>query len=78
MNVEMSLQNRVTPFGEIIATEARGTMMGNRGGRIHRDDKTLGRRRWASIIGSAASFTTGTFAMSRWETATRRCSFLMR
>ena len=48
MNVEMSLQNRVTPFGEIIATEARGTMMGNRGGRIHRDDKTLGRRRWAS------------------------------
>jgi hypothetical protein len=23
-------------------------MMGNRGGRFHRDDKTLGRRRWAS------------------------------
>src|SRR5207245_9648928 len=40
--------NRVTPFGEIIATQARGTMMGNRGGRFHRDDKTLGRRRWAS------------------------------
>ena len=44
----MSLQNRVTPFGEIIATAARGTMMGNRGGKFHRDDKTLGRRRWAS------------------------------
>jgi hypothetical protein len=44
----MTLQNRVTPFGEIIATAARGTMMGNRGGRFHRDDKTLGRRRWAS------------------------------
>jgi hypothetical protein len=27
----MSRQNRVTPFGEIIAHEARGTLMGNRG-----------------------------------------------
>ncbi|HTP60298.1 MAG TPA: hypothetical protein VMM82_15355 [Spirochaetia bacterium] len=27
----MPLQNRVTPFGEIIATEHRGTLMGNRG-----------------------------------------------
>ncbi len=27
----MPRQNRVTPFGEIIATEARGTFMGNRG-----------------------------------------------
>jgi hypothetical protein len=44
----MPLQNRVTPFGEIVATSARGTMMGNRGGRFHRDDQTLGRRRWAS------------------------------
>jgi hypothetical protein len=42
------LQNRVTPFGELIATPARGTMYGNRGGKFHNDDKTLGRRRWAS------------------------------
>jgi hypothetical protein len=42
------LQNRVTPFGELIATPARGTMYGNRGGRFHRDDQTLGKRRWAS------------------------------
>jgi len=42
------LQNRVTPFGALVATPARGTMYGNRGGRFHRDDKTLGRRRWAS------------------------------
>jgi hypothetical protein len=42
------LQNRVTPFGALIATPARGTMYGNRGGRFHRDDKTLGTRRWAS------------------------------
>ncbi len=44
----MPLQNRVTPFGEIVATPARGTLMGNRGGRFHRDDKTLGKRRWSS------------------------------
>jgi hypothetical protein len=42
------LQNRVTPFGELIATPARGTMFGNRGGHFHRDDRTLGTRRWAS------------------------------
>ena len=45
----MTLQNRVTPFGEIVADPARGTLMGNRGGRIH-DPATreLGNRRWAS------------------------------
>jgi hypothetical protein len=42
------LQNRVTPWGDIEAVPARGLMMGNRGGRIHRDDRTLGGRRWAS------------------------------
>ena len=44
----MPLQNRVTPFGDIIATPARGLFMGNRGGRIHDDARRLGRRRWAS------------------------------
>lgn len=44
----MPLQNRVTPFGELLATAARGTMFGNRGGKFHRDDKTLGSRRWAT------------------------------
>ena len=44
----MSLQNRVDPWGAIHAVIERGTMLGNRGGRIHRDDKTLGKRRWAS------------------------------
>ncbi|MCY6382333.1 hypothetical protein [Hoeflea prorocentri] len=45
----MPLRNRVTPLGEIIADAARGTVMGNRGGRIH-DGKTrtLTGRRWAS------------------------------
>jgi hypothetical protein len=42
------LQNRVTPLGEIIASPARGLLMGNRGGRFHRLDRTLGTRRWAS------------------------------
>ena len=45
----MPLQNRVQPNGEIVAVPARGTMMGNRGGKFHRDDKTLGKRRWARI-----------------------------
>lgn len=44
----MPLQNRVNPYGEIVAVKARGTMMGNRGGKFHRDDRTLGKRRWAS------------------------------
>ncbi|MGF1649062.1 MAG: hypothetical protein ACFCUN_01270 [Hyphomicrobiaceae bacterium] len=42
----MPLQNRVTPEGEIIETAARGTLMGNRGGMLHRPDKTLGLKRW--------------------------------
>jgi hypothetical protein len=42
------LQNRVDPFGELIATPARGLFMGNRGGRIHTDARTLTKRRWAS------------------------------
>lgn len=44
------LQNRVDPFGELVATPARGMLLGNRGGRFHRDDQTLGRRRWASKL----------------------------
>ena len=44
----MPLQNRVQPNGEIVASPSRGLMMGNRGGKFHRDDQTLGRRRWAS------------------------------
>ena len=44
----MTLQNRVTPFGDMIATPARGLFMGNRGGRIHDGAGRLGRRRWAS------------------------------
>jgi hypothetical protein len=44
----MPLQNRVNPFGELFASAARGTLMGNRGGRFHTDAKTLTARRWAS------------------------------
>lgn len=44
----MPLQNRVTPFGEIVADPARGTLMGNRGGCLHDDQKRLRRRRWVS------------------------------
>jgi hypothetical protein len=44
----MPLHNRVLPDGSIVAIADRGTMMGNRGGCFHRDDKTLLPRRWAS------------------------------
>ena len=45
------LQNRVTPFGEIIATPARGTFMGNRGGGgcLHDSDRRLVRR-WKDSV----------------------------
>ena len=42
----MSRQNRVTPFGEVIATPARGTLMGNRGGCFHDDQGRLTTSRW--------------------------------
>jgi len=44
----MPLQNRVDPFGELVAISARGTLFGNRGGRFHTNELTLTRRRWVS------------------------------
>jgi hypothetical protein len=44
----MPLQNRVTPFGEIVAVPERGTMMGNRG--ILHDANGRLRRRWAGRL----------------------------
>lgn len=45
----MTLQNRVTPFGDLVALPARGLLFGNRGGRFHDPGtRTLRRRRWAS------------------------------
>ena len=48
MSAGRPLQNRVDPYGALVAVAARGGLMGNRGGRFHRPDRTLGRRRWAS------------------------------
>jgi hypothetical protein len=42
------LQNRVAPDGSLHAVPERGTMLGNRGGKFHRDDRILGKRRWAN------------------------------
>ncbi len=44
------LHNRVRPDGEIVAVSARGTLMGNRGGRLHDNETKLlhPSRRWAS------------------------------
>ena len=47
-NRGMPLQNRVTPFGDLVAVPSRGLFMGNRGGRFHTDARTLTTRRWAS------------------------------
>lgn len=45
----MPLQNRVAPDGSLHAVDARGLMMGNRGGKIHDPrSKTLLKKRWAS------------------------------
>jgi hypothetical protein len=44
----MPLQSRVSPFGELFSTSAHGTLMGNRGGRLHDSKKNLGSRRWTS------------------------------
>ena len=49
----MALQNRVSPFGELIATPARGTLMGNRGC-IHDDRRCIRRpfavKRWIICV----------------------------
>lgn len=44
----MPLQSRVSPFGELHADPARGTFMGNRGGRLHDGSRKLTARRWVS------------------------------
>jgi hypothetical protein len=44
----MTLQNRVTPFGDLTIARARGLLMGNRGGRLHNAQQNLSARRWAS------------------------------
>jgi hypothetical protein len=42
----MPLQNRISPFGDLCALSARGTLMGNRGGRLHDAQRKLTARRW--------------------------------
>ena len=44
----MPYQNRVTPWGDIIASPARGTLMGNRGGKHHDPESKRLLRRWAT------------------------------
>ncbi len=44
----MALQNRVTPFGEVVAVSARGGFTGNRGIIHDPATKTLLRRRWTT------------------------------
>jgi len=50
----MPLQNRVDPYGAIVRSPARGTMMGNRGGVIHNDRREIVRpflnHRWIACV----------------------------
>ena len=50
----MPLQNRVTPEGELIRVDARGTFMGNRGGALHNSEREIVRpyasRRWITCV----------------------------
>ena len=50
----MPLQNRVTPRGEILAFEPRGTFMGNRGGALHNEKHEIVRqyasKRWITCL----------------------------
>ena len=50
----MHLQNRVDPFGNLIRTHARGTLMGNRGGALHNSQREIVRnyksRRWITCL----------------------------
>lgn len=50
----MPLQNRVDPYGTLFRTPARGTLMGNRGGAIHNEQREIVRpylnRRWIACL----------------------------
>jgi hypothetical protein len=49
----MALQNRVTPYGELVAVDARGTFFGNRG-RLHDEQRRIRRhhdgKRWIVCV----------------------------
>jgi hypothetical protein len=50
----MPLQNRVDPCGAIFILTSRGTLMGNRGGALHNDERVIVRpfkdRRWITCL----------------------------
>src|SRR5262249_8002464 len=53
-SLEMPLQNRVDPCGVIFESPARGTLMGNRGGALHNDQRVIVRKfknqRWITCL----------------------------
>lgn len=53
----MPYQNRVNPLGDLVATSAKGTLMGNRG-RLHDASQKIGQKRWTtkSWVTCALSF----------------------
>jgi hypothetical protein len=69
----MPLQNRVDPFGELIATPRAGMFFGNRGGRFHRDDQTSGSAAGPRGNGSAACCSSRT-RITVWRDRYTACS----
>jgi hypothetical protein len=65
----MPLQNRVTPWGELIATPARGTLTGNRGV-LHNDHKQIVRhhvgRRWILCVLNFRGWRRNVMTPNRW------------
>ena len=52
--MDMPLQNRISPSGELIRTSARGTLLGNRGGALHNEKQEIVRpckgQRWITCL----------------------------
>ncbi len=64
----MAERNRVTPFGEIVAIDQRGTYMGNRGN-IHRDRRIVRAwqvRRWITCVLEFKGWVAPKWAPGRW------------
>ena len=74
----MPLQSRVSAFGELFATPARGTSMGNRGGRLHDDEKNSANGAGHRSSGSAASSNSTTAIALCGATVIPSCFFSMR
>ena len=71
-----ALQNRVAPDGSLHAVPDRGTLMGNRGGRLHDAHGRLGRARWRSKAWIACRLTFRGRKRAVWDASYSELFFL--